>query len=85
MEIAHTTRISVSKVTRSGDSSPEDLLALLPGIHNNRYLSDRSKALLMSLVGAVYATSGTITALTDDLDQISMYVDVSPDSVVVML
>lgn len=85
MQIEPVTIIQAKNVTLGSDSSAEDVLAMLPGLHCNPYLTESSKALLMALAGAAFAKAGTITAFNEDLGQISAYVDVLPDRVVVKL
>lgn len=85
MRIEPVTIIQVKNVTLGSESSAEDVLAILPGLHNNPYLTESSKSLLMALAGAAFARTGTITANNEDLWQISMYVDMLPDRVVVKL
>ena len=85
MEITPMEMIHVSNVKIMNDYDPEELLALLPGLHANPYLSDSAKALLLALVGAPYAESGLIAASRKDLSQISMYLERAGSRVVVNL
>lgn len=85
MRIEPVTIIPAKNVTLGSGSAAEDVLATLPDLHCNPYLTESSKALLMALAGAAFTRTGTITANNEDLGQISMYVDMLPDRVVVNL